>query len=104
MKILRAMVFLVPVCLLYGCAQNPRPTPEAGSLVSIDQAKAVALAKVLVVQKEKWSHVDCEAQRIDRGWKVFVCPTPIKIVGPQVLLTLDDSGRLMSYEKWYNQE
>lgn len=95
---------MVALALLCGCAHNPRPLPAGASAGPIDEAAAVSIAKQLVNQREKWKRVDYEARRIDAGWKVSVCPKPIKITGPVVFMTLDESGRLTSYERVYNLE
>jgi hypothetical protein len=62
------------------------------------------IAKRVVAESEKWRRVTCEAWRIDRGWKIFVCPKSTIIAGPVVFMTIDESGQLTSYKRFYNLE
>jgi hypothetical protein len=87
-----------------GCAHHSGSLPVATSAAPIDQAGAISIAKRVVTEREKWRRVDCEAWRIDTGWRIFVCPKPIKMIGPMVFMTMDENGQLTSYERFYNTE
>src|SRR3974390_1316938 len=101
MRTLRTIVILAMLC---GCPHDPPTRPASTSAGPIDQAEAISIAQQLVTHREKWEQVDCESRRGNTDRKLFVCPKPIKIVGPVVFITLDQSGKLISYGRSYNSE
>jgi hypothetical protein len=99
----RLFIIVAVLGVLCGCAHNPRSLPTTSSNEPINQQTAILIAKRVVREREKWTRVDCEAQRTDRGWKIFVVPKPIRLVGPMVNLGVDERGQLITYDKWINR-
>ena len=101
---MKAILIIVVATFVAGCAHRSRSLSSAAEVGFPDEAKVVAIAQRVVAEREEWRKVDCEARRTEQGWTVFVCPKPITIVGPTILMTLNKAGQLTSYEKSYNLE
>jgi hypothetical protein len=100
-KSFRLIVFVV---ILAGCAHRAGSFADLPLQYPISSEAAASIAKHVVKEREKWRRVDCDVASQDVGWKIWVCPKPIRMNGPIALITLDQNGRLTSCEKFYNRE
>ena len=99
-------LFYLIVCfmLLAGCAHQNGSFAELPLNGPICREAAIMIATQEVKAREKWKFVDCDAQSRGDGWKIWLCPKPIRLIGPVAIVTMDDKGQLTSYDKFFNNK
>ena len=95
---------IVCLMLLAGCAHQNGSFAQLPLNGPISREAAITIATKEVRAREKWKLIDYDAESRGDGWKVWVCPKPVKLIGPVAIVTIDDKGRLSSYEKFFNNK
>ncbi len=99
-----AVSYIACLMLFVGCAHRNGSFAPLPLNRPISRETAITIAKQEVRAREKWKRVDCDAQSRGDGWKVWVCPKPVRLIDPVAVVIMDDNGRLTSYHKLFNYE
>src|SRR5215467_2265937 len=85
----KSLWFITCAALLAGCAHRPDSFSALPGTGPITRDTAIIIAEQVVRDRESWKRLDSAVYSQAGGWRVWVCPVPIRGHGPMARVLLD---------------